>query len=831
MVLIIETQKNSIKVKTFFLKQNQLNTKQTKMMKYYLLLTIVGVFSFSAFAQKGSLSGVVSFGEKEGYVSDATVLIKDLNRYTFTDEKGNFSFPSLPFGQYELIVNSIEVEQKTFQVQFSEDNNKPIILTVSPSSINLSEVVAIGLSQKAQIETKGFAANVIEIKTAALQSIQTNELLDRSAGVRIRQDGGLGSHTHYNINGMTGNAVRIFIDGVPASNYGQSFSLNSIPPSLIERIEIYKGVVPGYLSSDALGGAINVILKQSKGKNLNVSHSYGSFNTHQFNMNGGYKTEKGFTVNASAFYNYSDNNYEVWGEEITFRNHDGVVTPNQKAKRFHDAFRSYGSKVDVGWSDVKWADRFSIGSVLSEDYKEIQNGVSMQRVFGDRHSRRNAKIATLVYSKRDILGTGLSLNVDVSYSHLESQIIDSVGIVYDWRGAILYPDGTPVKYTNGAELGSNKTAQIDTDKAFVVRANLGYQINDNNLIHVNYLFNNFDRGISDEFLPLGLQKLQNTRDLQKNMAAFTYENLSVSNRLRTNVFYKYYYQKVISNEPYQVTTVPPVYDITQKDKVEDYHGYGTTFSFSLKSNFYILGSVEKAIRFPSEREIFGNPASNLNPGAVSAEQSLNTNIGVNVGPYTFHSHSVRLNTSFFYRDTKGMIKEAMTPGNSGTSYFENLEDVLTRGVDAEIIYNYINKFNLTFNISKFDVLFNTKYNKNGAEYLFYRQQIRNEPSFKYNAAASYYINNLFLKKSKASLSYNINYVEGFRRNWSNTGLTNLDNIPTQFSNSMGFMFTFPSEKITVSFDAKNIFNEQLYDNFGLQKPGRSFYGKITYNIF
>ena len=798
-------------------------------MKCYILCVVATILSLSAIAQTASLTGFVKL-ENGKSISSATVAIKGADRYSQTDENGYFEFPEISYNRYELEVSSAEIEKKSFWVGLTKDY-QPVHLIVEPLGVNLDVAVVVASSRKKVIETKGFATNVIEIKEAALQSMQTNELLDRSAGVRIRQDGGLGSHTHYNINGMTGNAVKIFIDGVPVSNYGQSFSLNSIPPALIERIEIYKGVVPGYLSDDALGGAINVVMKQHRRKILNASYSYGSFNTHQFNMNGGYKTSKGFTFNASGFYNYSDNNYRVSGEEIEFREYDGAVLSNQQAKRFHDAFKSYGSKVDVGWTGVKWADRFMIGGIFSEDYKEMQHGVTMRRVFGDRHSRRGSKIATLVYSLRNVFDTNLSLKVDANYSHLKTQVIDSVGIMYDWRGPILYPNGTPVKYSSGAELGSDKTAQINTDKAFVARVNLDYRINPQNTIYVNYLFNNFDRGISDEFLPLGLQKLQNTRDLQKSIATYTYENISLGNKLRTNIFYKHYYQKVTSNEPYQIAAVPLDYGVNKKDKTEDFNGYGATFSLALKPNLYILGSAERAIRFPSEREIFGNPAANLNPGNVSAERSFNANIGINLGEYTFNGHSIRLNTSVFYRNTEGMIREAITAGNSGTSYYENLEDVLTKGVDAEIVYDYVNKFNLTFNISKFDVLFNTKYNKEGAEYLFYRQQIRNEPSFKYNATASFYQNHLFLRNSRTSFSYHISYVEGFRRNWSNVGLTNLDNIPTQFSNNIGLMFTFPSRKVTVSFDAKNIFDEQLYDNFGLQKPGRAFYGKITYNIF
>ena len=135
----------------------------------------------------------------------------------------------------------------------------------------------------------------------------------QECGVTVRQDGGLGSAVNYNLNGMSGNSVRIFVDGIPISAYGSSFSLNSIPPSLIERIEVYKGVIPSHLTDDALGGAINVVLKKNMRNSLSASLSYGSFNTYQANLNGRYRDERtGFTLNLSAFHNYSDNDYEVW---------------------------------------------------------------------------------------------------------------------------------------------------------------------------------------------------------------------------------------------------------------------------------------------------------------------------------------------------------------------------------------------------------------------------------------------------------------------------------------------------------------------------------------
>lgn len=175
--------------------------------------------------------------------------------------------------------------------------------------------------------------------------------------MRIRQNGGLGSSVDYNLNGMSGNSVRIFIDGIPISTYGSSFNLNSIPPALIERIEVYKGVIPAHLADDALGGAINVILKKGAKNMLNASASYGSFNTFQSNLSATYRGESGFTVKGSGFYNYSDNDYEVWGKFVY------NILPNGRyeyvrAKRFNDAYRSYGARVEAGFTDVKWADTF-----------------------------------------------------------------------------------------------------------------------------------------------------------------------------------------------------------------------------------------------------------------------------------------------------------------------------------------------------------------------------------------------------------------------------------------------------------------------------------------
>jgi outer membrane receptor protein involved in Fe transport len=806
----------------------KMNMKYLFSLSFLLWITVP-----AAFATGGGVpvSGVIRSSSGKP-VEMAVVYVGKLSLAVTTDERGMYRL-NLPVGEYELAYSHLNYESAVRQVVVKRGTNiiPDVVLTENP--VMLSDVIITG-SRAGATERKGFAVNVIETQAIALQSVQVNEILDRTAGVRIRQDGGMGSRVNYNINGLSGNSIKIFIDGVPASNYGPSFSLSSIPPALIERIEVYKGVVPGYLSEDALGGAINIILKQRRRESLTASYSAGSFNSHQWNMTGSYRWNGGFTVDASAFYNYSDNSYRVWGKDISFIDTDTwqkIDSDGKKVNRFHDAYRSFGGKFNIGFTDVAWADQFLLGAVLSQARNEIQNGATMQVVYGDRHSRRKSDVFTLDYSKRDFLLKGLSLKIDASYSFLHRQTIDTVGIQYDWHGPIM-KDGNYLYYHYagevGAEAGGRKTAAIDRDYAAMVRGSLSYRIGENHGFFVNYMFNDFRRKVSDEYQPAALQALANTRDLQKNITAFTYENIAFSGRLRTNLFYKHYFQTVISNEPKLQNNE---YILDRFRKNVSHNGYGATFSFALTPDLFLLASAEKALRLPSANELFGNGSDNsLAALALKPESSLNANLGFNYTLKVNQLHSFDLSSSVYLRDTRDMIRATLN-GQYSFTYAENLESVFTRGFDAELAYDYAGKMNFRFNVSKFDVLFNTKYNQKGDPYNFYRMQIRNEPSFKFNGQAAFFFDNLLQRNAKTSVYGSISYVNGFFRNWANVGSKNRDYIPEQYPVDLGVTHTFRGNKWVLSLDAKNVLNQQIFDNFGLQKPGRALYAKITYFIF
>jgi outer membrane receptor protein involved in Fe transport len=496
--------------------------------------------------------------------------------------------------------------------------------------------------------------------------------------------------------------------------------------------------VPGHLADDALGGAINVVLKKQRTNSLQTSYSFGSFNTHQWNAGGTFRGWKGLTVEASAFYNYSDNDYPVWGDDIYFKDYQGRITESngRRMRRFNDGYRSLGGRVAVGVTGVRWADRFMVGAVASNDYKEIQHGTTMEVVYGNRNSRHASKVAMINYSKENLFTAGLSLRVEASYSDLRRQNIDTVGVMYDWAGPILYPDGTPVMYNSGAEANSTrKSAATDREHAFMVRSGIGYKFHRNHGIWVNWLMNDFRREVSDPYLPLAQQMLRDTRDLRKHVASITWEGAFLNDRLKTNLFYKRYVQRVTLHEPYvDETTKEYLTKISLNNMSEG--GYGATLSYSLRPGLHILASAERALRMPGDRELFGNTTQDVVAAPdLKPEESTNINIGID-WRHSIGHHSFGINSSVYLRDTRNMIREMFGSRDEWSAY-ANLQSVETKGIDAELFYNHADRFTFRFNVSRFDVLFNTKYDPKGHPYNYYRTQIPNEPSFKFNSNATY----------------------------------------------------------------------------------------------
>ena len=601
-----------------------------------LLTTILLILlSEVCLANVAMIKGIVRLSDREP-ASFAVVYIEELNKHCTTNENGKYHLKGIPYGDYTLHVSTIEAEDYKMQIKVNKaDVIIPIVLK-EKEAFNLSEITVVGKSRSAEIKSSGFAVGVVDVTKSKDQSTQVSDLLDRNAGVRLRQSGGMGSDVQYNINGLTGNSIRVFIDGIPVRNYGSSFSLSSIPNDMIERVEVYKGVVPGELAEDALGGAINIILKKRNQKSFYTSYSGGSFNTHRWEANGNYRAEKsGLTFRGSAFYNYSDNNYKVWGDQVYVTNPITSEVDYVKAKRFHDSYQSYGVNFDLGFTDVKWADVFTIGGIFSDMKKDIQHGATMAVVYGDRTSAQNTKMLNAKFEKRNVM-KGLDISAFGSFSHGIRNVVDTCNYRYNWLGNIYKKsDGSYYTWSTTGEAG-NATLAKNTEKMWASRENISYEFYPRNRISVHHLYNRFTRDIDDPLLSLTEQELTDTRYLTKNIVGATYETRQFDDKFKFSTFYKHYFQNARLIDPEKVDGV--YVPVEHKAEISA-SGYGGTISYKFLKTLTIMFSGEKALRLPDETELLGNTTENVDASYdLKPEESLNLNLGAILGPYSISQH-------------------------------------------------------------------------------------------------------------------------------------------------------------------------------------------------
>ena len=798
---------------------------KTKSILFLILILIAQI----GLADSGNIKGAVKLPDGTP-ATFATVYIVKLQKHDLTTMDGVFTLKDVPYGTYNVEVSTVEAKPTTIQITLNDKTPTLNIQLEEHPDHKLSEVVVTAKSEGQLMKDKGFALNLIDTKATKLTTLDSKDLLDRTSGIKLRQEGGFGSEVQYNINGLSGNSVRIFIDGIPIRNYGSSFSLSSIPPSMIERIELYKGVVPANLSEDALGGAVNVVLKQSYTNNLSTSYTYGSFNTHKWDINGNYKHDKtGFTAGGSAFYNYSDNNYKVWGDPIKITDPQTGKMSKVTAKRFHDDYSSVGVNGFIGFSGVKWADRLLLGGLYSQMGKEIQHGATMNVVYGNRFSKQNTKMLNLRYEKKNILPK-LDLSLYTSYSLGHRQVIDTIPYMYNWLGEIQVDrDGNPILWNKGGGEAGKATDAMNIENSWAGRYRINYRFAPNHSLSANMLYNKFSRDVKDSYLPKPEQLLTDTRHMTKQIASVAYESRLLQETLNLSLFYKYYNQQVKLTDPRNVDGAIVANNI---NRMAQGNGFGGAISYQLLPNLTFNLSGEKAVRLPENNELLGNSSTNVQASYdLKPEKSTNLNVGVITGPFELGRHTLGIDASLFYRDVSDMIQKGLTNVTDEMYGYENLGKVLSKGFDVDLHYNFDQKLFVEAGLSNFNARYNLQYDEAGVEYLYYKDRLRNTPYLTANSNVQYVHPDLFMKGALFTWSYNLSYVHEFFRNWESLGGNGKAVIPTQLVHDIGFVYSFPKRKVSVGFDVRNLLNEQVFDNWALQKPGRAFFAKVTYNIY
>lgn len=283
------------------------------MRKAIFLLFLFVLVSFVVNAQY-SLKGNVKDAETGEPLSRVSLLIKEQNLGTSTNEEGEFYFQEIKQENIELRVSHVGYSEKLIRLDLSRSQVKTIQIQLSAVVIDLDPTIVTATRTEQKISQLPLRAAILNREVIEeYPALTIDDMLRNVAGVVVNRSWGIFSkNSSITMRGLDGSArVLVLIDGVPINKTaGGSVTWEMVKPEQIEKIEVVKGPNSALYGNNAMAGAINIRTKKpQEGTSAMAKTFYGSYNTMGGMIQAGnsqIKNDKGFYFGVNADYTKGD---------------------------------------------------------------------------------------------------------------------------------------------------------------------------------------------------------------------------------------------------------------------------------------------------------------------------------------------------------------------------------------------------------------------------------------------------------------------------------------------------------------------------------------------
>lgn len=687
----------------------------------------------------------------------------------------------------------------TTRAQSSDANAQPVEIVVTGER----ESKAQRLQQSAE------AVNVVETKKARDESADLGAVVARSQGVSVRREGGLGSTSRLSLNGLTDDQVRFFLDGVPLDQAGYPFGLASVPVNMLERVEIFRGVVPIRFGADALGGVVNLVTPEARQSSLGASYQIGSFGTHRMSVNGRYRDEDtGFVLAHTAFLDLAKNDYDV---DVRLPDERGKLS-DARVPRFHDGYRAYGATLEVGVTNKPWAKRLTLTGFGSSTDKQLQNDRFMQIPFGEATYGDTVYGATARYDVA--LASDVSLAVLANYSHRIIDFRDVSMWRYDWLGRRV------TDLARSGETGNPSDSSLWQNTGFG-RAVATWEIAAEHTLRAA-LTPNFVARFGTErerASPDAIDRLSPPRSLFTLVSGIEYEINLWDDALSNVLFVKdYVYQAAI--KAYPIGSDQLVSRSASKHSL----GVGDALRVRLAPWLYAKASYEYATRLPRPDEVLGDGALVQPNPTLEPEVSHNGNLGARLEWKRTPAGNFMVDINGFVRDSYRLI---LLNGGSQTARFENVFGARSLGVESAA--SWTAPRGLMSVDGTFTWLDQRNTSTEGQFADLAGDRLPNRPYLFATWGARSHFAGIPSADDSLEPFYYGRYVHAFFLSWESLGGASRIPVPQQVSHDLGLSWLMNRDfgRFSLTLEVQNVTDAKLYDNYRVQRPGRAFYAKIT----
>ena len=760
--------------------------------KTFLLLLLT---TSSLWAQNtAELSGKITDKATQKPLIGADIYLKELKKGTNADAQGNYYLKGIPEGNYTVIGSYLGYQ--TFSKKIYLKGQERLDISLKEQAEEISGVTVSGKSIAHQKKEESMPVTVIDMSNMRGTVSNVQDILAKTVGVTLRTSGGVGSSSRISVRGLEGKRIGFFIDELPMSEQTDYLDINDIPIDMIDRIEIYKGVVPARFGGSSLGGAINIVIREYPDKYADLSYGYESFNTHK--AQGVFKRNlkaRGLVFGIGGGYTTSDNNY-------TF---DSPYREGLRITRNHDKYRKYiigGSFKAKKW----WFDEVEFEPVVVKTYKEIQ-GIE----YDIREAHSESLMAGLAnkLTKDNFLTEGLNFDMFNGVVLTKMNFIDKATRRYEWDGSS-YP--TPSRY--GGEVGYNFPSDSDDQKlSFINKTNLEYIINERHSFNFNSVFSIAKGTPKDDLKTLSLGKQVNFDSRMHSwVSGATYDLRSLDDIFLNSLTVRYY--QYTMHTQMAPLFVPGKYDV---DLQKNNWGVNNAMRYRFLPSLMGKLSAGYEVRIPSESELLGDGISVVPSADLLPERNASTNIGLLFDLTGKHPTNAQIEMNFFYMYLQDMIR--YTAGLIGAQY-QNFGEMRTLGVEFEAkadvlpsLYAYVNTtyqdLRDTRDYEPASTVPNPTKNK----------RMPNIPYLMANAGMEFHRENLFGGSGQNTrLFADVAFVEEYFYDFELTQLQKR-RIPRSTTIDIGFEHSFLNNKLFISGKLRNVTNEKTLSEFNRPLPG------------
>lgn len=776
--------------------------------KLLFLFSTLLLMSTGVAAQTGSgrIAGVVIDDAGEEPLPGVTLFIEELKRGVVADKHGEFAFSDIPATAYTLTVKFMGYHTQTLKITAGKDDARKTVIRLKAKSRSLEEVIVTGKSEARRIREQAMPVSVISMKQLQGTVSDVQEILAKTVGVAIRSSGGVGSTSRLSVRGLEGKRIGFFIDETPLNDQSDFIDLNDIPIDMIDRIEIYKGVVPAKFGGSSMGGAVNLVIKEYPDRYADVSYTLESFNVNKaqtvFKRN---LRNAGLVFGIGGGYTYADNSYTM----------DSPYVKGLKIKRNHDNFRKLilgGSIKARKW----WFDEVELEPVFIDTYKEIQG---IETDIRQAHTRSRLYVLSNKLEKDNFLLDGLDFDMSTAIAYTQYGLVDTAKVWYDWEGNP-YPTPSPI----GGELGTRYASDSDNKKTTLInKLNLEYLIGRNHSVSFSSVFTLADGYPSDPTKEKSIgKKVDFDSRMRSWVGGLTYDFRTADDRFLNSLTTRiYWYSMKTSFQNIYVST--PVEDISlNKSSV----GFSDAMRYRFTPSFMAKLSGGYDVRIPAENELLGDGYTITPSEKLLPERNLSVNAGLLYDLTGRHPGNLQIELGGYYMYLKDMIR--FTKGILGAQY-QNFGEMRTLGAELEVkadIFPFLYGYG---NVTYQDLRDVREYEEGSSlPNATKGKRMPNIPYFMANAGVEFHKENLFGGKGhNTRLFADMAFVEEYLYDFEITENAKR-RIPRSTTVDIGFEHSFMNQRLFVSGKIRNLTNAAVLSEFNRPLPGRSFGIKLRY---